>query len=56
MAPASANALLKTLEEPPDGTGFVLIATHADVLLPTILSRCQRLRGENGNCNYLERL
>lgn len=44
MAPAAANALLKTLEEPPDGTGFVLLTTHADVLLPTVLSRCQRIR------------
>jgi DNA polymerase-3 subunit delta' len=44
MAAPAANALLKTLEEPPDGTGFVLIATHADSLLPTILSRCQRIR------------
>ncbi|MFT7522055.1 MAG: DNA polymerase-3 subunit delta' [Kiritimatiellia bacterium] len=41
---AAANALLKTLEEPPEGTGFVLIATHPASLLPTILSRCQRVR------------
>lgn len=44
MPPASANALLKTLEEPPDGTGFILIATHASSLLSTIASRCQRVR------------
>jgi len=40
----AANALLKTLEEPPAGTGFILIATHASALLPTIVSRCQRVR------------
>ncbi len=44
MGPSAANALLKTLEEPPQGTGFVLIASNASALLPTILSRCQRIR------------
>lgn len=44
MAPAAANALLKTLEEPPDGTGFILVATSVAGLLPTIRSRCQRVR------------
>lgn len=44
LAAAGANALLKTLEEPPDGTFFVLVATSARALLPTIASRCQRLR------------
>jgi len=44
MPAPTANALLKTLEEPPEGTGFVLIATHASALLPTIVSRCQRIR------------
>lgn len=39
---SAANALLKTLEEPPEDT-FVLLATcHAGRLLPTIRSRCQR--------------
>lgn len=44
MPPAAANALLKTLEEPPDGTGFVLIASRGASLLPTIVSRCQPVR------------
>jgi DNA polymerase-3 subunit delta' len=44
MPAAAANALLKTLEEPPEGTGFVLICTSASSLLPTIRSRCQRVR------------
>ncbi|MDA0802221.1 MAG: hypothetical protein O2819_00480 [Planctomycetota bacterium] len=35
------NALLKVLEEPPPSTWFVLVASHADRLLPTIRSRCQ---------------
>lgn len=37
----SANALLKTLEEPPPGSILFLISTAADGLLPTIRSRCQ---------------
>jgi len=38
------NALLKTLEEPPTASTFVLVTSKPDVLLPTVLSRCQRLR------------
>jgi DNA polymerase-3 subunit delta' len=38
------NALLKTLEEPPPASTFVLVTSRPDVLLPTVLSRCQRLR------------
>ncbi|CAA9573107.1 MAG: DNA polymerase III subunits gamma and tau [uncultured Thermomicrobiales bacterium] len=39
---AAANAFLKTLEEPPDHTKFVLATTDPEELLPTIVSRCQR--------------
>ena len=38
----SANAFLKTLEEPPPGTLIVLQTTHYYRVLPTILSRCLR--------------
>jgi DNA polymerase-3 subunit delta' len=41
-----ANALLKSLEEPPFGTFFFLISHASDRLLPTIRSRCQILRFE----------
>lgn len=37
----SANCLLKTLEEPPETSIIILIATDIDGLLPTIVSRCQ---------------
>jgi DNA polymerase-3 subunit delta' len=40
----AANALLKTLEEPPQGTLLILVATQPSRLPPTILSRCQRVR------------
>jgi DNA polymerase-3 subunit delta' len=38
---ASANALLKMLEEPPINTVFILVTSHINRLLPTIISRCQ---------------
>ncbi len=41
MNTAAANALLKTLEEPPGNLMLVLTATRSRLLLPTILSRCQ---------------
>ena len=37
----AANAILKTLEEPPPNTVFLLVTHHVDDLLPTILSRCR---------------
>jgi DNA polymerase III subunit delta' len=37
----SANAFLKTLEEPPPNVVLLLTATEADMLLPTVLSRCR---------------
>lgn len=39
--PSAANALLKTLEEPPVYAVLILLALDADSLLPTIVSRCQ---------------
>jgi DNA polymerase-3 subunit delta' len=42
MAEAAANGLLKTLEEPGRAT-LILIAPSADALLPTLVSRCQRI-------------
>ena len=43
---SGANALLKSLEEPPVGTYFLLVSHASDRLLPTIRSRCQLLRFE----------
>jgi DNA polymerase III subunit delta' len=40
----SANALLKTLEEPPERSIIILLAVSPDLLLPTIRSRCQVVR------------
>ena len=38
------SALLKTLEEPPSASIFILVSSIPDALLPTVLSRCPRLR------------
>ncbi len=40
----AANAVLKTLEEPPDGSTLLLTGSSTDRLLPTIVSRCQIVR------------
>ncbi|MBW4661909.1 MAG: DNA polymerase III subunit gamma/tau [Drouetiella hepatica Uher 2000/2452] len=42
LSTAAFNALLKTLEEPPDRVVFVLATTDPQKVLPTIISRCQR--------------
>lgn len=39
----SSNCLLKTLEEPPPNVLFILLAVNENRLLPTIVSRCQRI-------------
>ncbi len=44
MSPEAAGAILKTLEEPPEGTVFLLLTERPAALAPTILSRCQSLR------------
>jgi DNA polymerase-3 subunit delta' len=41
---AAANCFLKTLEEPPPGSVLLMIGTHPDLQLPTIISRCQVVR------------
>jgi len=44
LSAAAANALLKTLEEPPPGLVFVLATTEPERLPSTVLSRCQHFR------------
>lgn len=46
MRKEAANAFLKSLEEPTLQTTIILTTTRVDALLPTIISRCQRLRFE----------
>ena len=42
LSPQAFNALLKTLEEPPEHVKFIFATTEVQKVLPTILSRCQR--------------
>lgn len=44
MTQQAQSALLKTLEEPPSASVFTLVSSFADALLPTVRSRCPRLR------------
>jgi DNA polymerase-3 subunit delta' len=44
LVQAAQNALLKTLEEPPPSSMFILVTSRPDVLLPTVRSRCPQLR------------
>lgn len=44
MVLQAQDAILKTLEEPPNASTFILVTDTPDMLLPTIRSRCQRLR------------
>src|SRR3954447_8884855 len=44
LVAAAQNALLKTLEEPPPSSIFILVTSRPDVLLPTVRSRCPQLR------------
>ncbi len=43
MTPQAQNALLKTLEEPPEYVVIMLLTTSASAMLPTVISRCVQL-------------
>ena len=43
MTPQAANALLKTLEEPPRDAHLLLVSHRTAAMLPTIVSRCQKI-------------
>ncbi len=50
---SAANAFLKTLEEPPEQTVFFLLTDSPQRLMPTIISRCQRLSIEDSQTSGL---
>jgi len=56
MTNSAFNALLKTLEEPPEYVIFILCTTEPYKLLPTILSRCQRYEFKKINDSDLKEL
>ncbi|MEW6088297.1 MAG: DNA polymerase III subunit delta' [bacterium] len=53
---ASGNALLKLLEEPPNDTIFVLIPSESKALIPTIVSRCQKIKFDYLSISEVERI
>ncbi|MBN1349972.1 DNA polymerase III subunit delta' [candidate division KSB1 bacterium] len=55
MTQEAANALLKTLEEPPDRTHLILTTSFINQLLPTIISRCQLIRFDNLSVEDIEK-
>lgn len=44
MTLGAANSFLKTLEEPPGATVFILVSHNFNLLLPTTISRCQKIQ------------
>lgn len=52
----SANAILKTLEEPPSNTLLILISNSPAKLLPTINSRCRKIKLEPLTLNQVEQI
>lgn len=53
MNESAANALLKTLEEPSGNCLFLLVTHRANLLLPTIVSRCQQWAVSNPDSNIV---
>jgi len=54
LVTAAQNALLKTLEEPPDASQFILVTSRPGVLLPTVRSRIQQLTFGQLTANEVE--
>ncbi len=54
LSNASFNALLKTIEEPPEHVIFILATTEPQKVLPTIISRCQWFNFQKVNNNKLK--
>jgi len=52
MQPQGQNAFLKTLEEPPSSTFFILATGNPSELLPTIRSRCQKILLLENKCSF----
>ncbi len=53
LSTAASNALLKTIEEPPDRVVFVLATTNPERVLKTIQSRCQKFNFKRINSDYI---
>jgi len=56
MTPEAANCFLKTLEEPPEGTVFIMTTSHIREILPTIVSRSRTVRFHSFSVEYLVKI
>ena len=56
MTQQAANTFLKTLEEPPKDSVMILLSSNINMLLPTIVSRCQVIKFKNINKNEVKRI
>lgn len=54
MTPEAANSLLKTLEEPPESTIFILTTNNIRLLLPTVVSRTRIIQFHSVSSVYLQ--
>ena len=54
LTPTAANSLLKILEEPPAQWKFLLTTSDASLIMPTIVSRCQRIRFKPLTSTHIE--
>jgi len=54
MTIQAQNAMLKTIEEPPNYVRFILLATHSHPFLPTVLSRCVMVKLKPIGSNLVE--
>lgn len=55
MTIQAANTFLKTLEEPPGDSVIILLTTNSNLLLPTIVSRCQTVKFRNVSKETIKR-
>jgi len=56
LGAGSANKMLKTLEEPPPRTAFILITENPERVLPTVVSRCQMIKFGRLRTGSVERI
>lgn len=56
MTPQAANTFLKTLEEPPKDSVIILLTNNINLLLPTIVSRCQVIKFKDISQNEIKKI
>lgn len=56
MTLAASNALLKVLEEPPKNVFFLLLTSNLSMMIPTIISRCQRINIRQVSDEFIQQL